>query len=88
MPTEIFAKKGTVLKADMEIAFAIIVNDSDKNAPGQAGWVGWGNQTIVFGKKPRRNADACAGQTDPRRRSQRESFRLLGRPQEIEQDNG
>jgi len=52
MPTEIFAKKGTVLKAGMEIAFAIIVNDSDKNAPGQTGWVGWGNHTIVFGKNP------------------------------------
>lgn len=52
MPTEIFAKKGTVLKAGVEIAFAIIINDSDKNAPGQTGWVGWGNHTIVFGKNP------------------------------------
>jgi hypothetical protein len=52
MPTEILAKKGTVLKAGMEIAYAMIVNDSDKNAPGQTGWVGWGNQTIVFGKNP------------------------------------
>jgi len=52
MPVEIFAKKGTVLKAGMEIAFAIIVNDSDEDAPGQTGWVGWGNHTIVFGKNP------------------------------------
>jgi len=51
MPTSIIAKKGTTLKAGMEIAFAIIVNDSDKDFPGQAGWVGWGNHTIVFGKK-------------------------------------
>lgn len=52
MPTEIFAKKGTKLKGGVEIAFAMIVCDSDKNAPGQTGWVGWGNHTIVFGKKP------------------------------------
>lgn len=52
MPTEIFAKKGTKLEAGMEIAFAIIANDSDQNAKGQTGWVGWGNQTIVFGKNP------------------------------------
>ncbi len=52
MPTDIFAGKGKELKAKMEIAFAIIVNDSDKNAPGQTGWVGWGNHTIVFGKNP------------------------------------
>lgn len=50
MPTEIFAKKGTKLKAGKKIAFAIIINDSDKNAKGQKGWVGWGNHTIVFGK--------------------------------------
>lgn len=52
MPTSIFAKKGFELKPGVEIAFAIIVNDSDKNAPGQTGWVGWGNQTIVWGKNP------------------------------------
>jgi len=52
MPTEIFAKRGTALKAGMEIAFAIIINDSDKDAPGQTGWVGWGSHTIVFGKNP------------------------------------
>jgi len=52
MPVEIFAKKGTTLKAGQEIAFAIIINDSDKNAPGQTGWIGWGNHTIVFGKNP------------------------------------
>jgi hypothetical protein len=52
MPTEIFAKKGTKLKAGTEIAFAIIVNDSDKDAPGQTGWIGWGNETIVNGKNP------------------------------------
>ena len=52
MLTEIFAKKGTKLKGGMEIAYAMIINDSDKNAPGQTGWVGWGNHTIVFGKKP------------------------------------
>jgi hypothetical protein len=52
MPTEIFAKKGAQLEAGMELAFAIIANDSDKNAKGQKGWVGWGSQTIVFGKNP------------------------------------
>jgi hypothetical protein len=52
MPSDIFAKKGTTLKAGMEIAFAIIINDSDKDAPGQTGWIGWGNHTIVFGKNP------------------------------------
>lgn len=52
MPTDIFAGRGKELKPKMEIAFAIIVNDSDKNAPGQTGWVGWGNHTIVFGKNP------------------------------------
>jgi len=52
MPSDIFAKKGTELKAGAQIAFAIIFNDSDKNAPGQTGWVGWGNHTIVFGKNP------------------------------------
>ena len=50
MPTEIFAKKGTELEPGKKIAFAIIVNDSDENAKGQTGWVGWGNHTIVFGK--------------------------------------
>jgi hypothetical protein len=52
MPVEIFAKKGTKLEAGKKIAFAIIANDSDKNAKGQTGWVGWGNHTIVFGKNP------------------------------------
>ncbi len=52
MPAEIMADKGTVFEAGMEIAFAIIVNDSDKDAPGQTGWVGWGSHTIVFGKNP------------------------------------
>ena len=52
MPVEIFAKKGTKLEAKQKIAFAIIANDSDKNAKGQKGWVGWGNHTIVFGKNP------------------------------------
>jgi len=52
MPTEIFVKKGTKLESGKKIAFAIIANDSDKNAPGQTGWVGWGNHTIVFGKNP------------------------------------
>jgi hypothetical protein len=52
MPTDIFAKKGTKLKAGVEIAYAMIVNDSDKDAPGQAGWVGWGNHALVNGKKP------------------------------------
>jgi hypothetical protein len=36
----------------MEIAFAIIANDSDPGAEGQTGWIGWGNHTIVFGKNP------------------------------------
>lgn len=52
MPVEIFAEKGTELTAGMGIAFAIIANDSDPGAEGQAGWVGWGNQAIVFGKNP------------------------------------
>lgn len=50
MPTEIFADDGTELEAGMKVAFAIIANDSDENAKGQKGWVGWGNHTIVFGK--------------------------------------
>jgi len=52
MPVGIIAKAGTELKAGMEIAFAIITNDSDNNAPGQTGWIGWGNHTIVYGKNP------------------------------------
>lgn len=52
MPVDIIAKPGTELKPGMEIAFAIIVNDSDLDAKGQTGWVGWGNHTIVFGKNP------------------------------------
>lgn len=52
MPVDIIAAPGTELKAGMEIAFAIIVNDSDLDAKGQTGWVGWGNHTIVFGKNP------------------------------------
>lgn len=52
MPVEIIAEAGTQLVPDMEIAFAIIVNDSDLDAKGQAGWVGWGSQTIVYGKNP------------------------------------
>jgi len=27
-------------------------NDSDQDAKGQKGWVGWGNHTIVYGKNP------------------------------------
>jgi len=52
MPVEIIAAAGTQLVPDMEIAFAIIINDSDLNAKGQAGWVGWGSHTIVYGKNP------------------------------------
>jgi hypothetical protein len=52
MPVEIFADKGTELGGGMEIAFAIIANDSDPGAEGQTGWIGWGNHTIVFGKNP------------------------------------
>jgi len=52
MPSNIVGKKGLEFKGGMEIAFAIIINDSDKDAPGQKGWVGWGNHTIVFGKNP------------------------------------
>lgn len=52
MPVGIIAAPGTQLKEGMEIAFAIIINDSDLNAKGQAGWVGWGNHTIVYGKNP------------------------------------
>jgi len=36
--------------ADEEIGFGMICNDGDGAAPGQAGWVGWGTQSIVFGK--------------------------------------
>jgi len=43
---------GSELKPGRKIAFAIIANDSDENSPGQAGWVGWGNNTIVWGKNP------------------------------------
>lgn len=52
MPIDIFADKNFQLKAGAEIAFALIINDSDEDAPGQTGWIGWGNHTIVFGKKP------------------------------------
>ena len=52
MPLEIIADAGTTLTPGMEIAFAIINNDSDLDAPGQGGWVGWGSETIVFGKNP------------------------------------
>lgn len=52
MPAEIIGGKGEEFKAGMEIAFAIIINDSDQDAKGQTGWVGWGNHTIVFGKNP------------------------------------
>jgi hypothetical protein len=38
-------------EANSQIGFAMICNDSDKAAPGQAGWVGWGSQAIVFGKQ-------------------------------------
>ena len=51
MDTEIF-DDGIELEAGRQIAFAIIANDSDEDAPGQTGWVGWGSQTIVFGKNP------------------------------------
>jgi hypothetical protein len=52
MPADIIGGKGEEFNPGMEIAFAIIINDSDENAVGQTGWVGWGNQTIVFGKNP------------------------------------
>ncbi len=52
MPVGIFAEKGTELSGGMEIAFAIIANDSDPGEEGQLGWIGWGNHTIVFGKNP------------------------------------
>ena len=52
MPIDIFADRGFKLEPKVEIAFAIIINDSDKDAEGQTGWVGWGNNTIVFGKNP------------------------------------
>ena len=51
MNTDIF-DAGEELKPGKKIAFAIIVNDSDEDAPGQAGWAGWGNNTIVWGKNP------------------------------------
>lgn len=52
MPAEIIGGKNFDFKAGMEMAFAIIINDSDQDAKGQTGWVGWGSQTIVFGKNP------------------------------------
>ncbi|MCD6506553.1 hypothetical protein J7M22_07990 [Candidatus Poribacteria bacterium] len=54
MPSDIVksTEGGVKFKPGMEIAFAIIVNDSDEDAIGQTGWVGWGNHTIVFGKNP------------------------------------
>ncbi|MBD3183722.1 choice-of-anchor D domain-containing protein, partial [Candidatus Poribacteria bacterium] len=36
----------------MEIAFAIIVDDSDTDATGQGGWIGWGSHAIAYGKNP------------------------------------
>jgi len=57
MPVGIIAAAGTRLIAGKEIAFAIIINDSDLNAKGQTGWVGWGNHAIVFGKKTRSDAN-------------------------------
>jgi hypothetical protein len=36
--------------AGKQIGFGLIYNDSDKDHPGQTGWVGWGSQAIVFGK--------------------------------------
>lgn len=32
------------------LGFGVIANDGDPDAPGQAGWVGWGSGGIVFGK--------------------------------------
>jgi len=52
MPVDIIAAPGTTLSPGMEIAFAMINNDSDVDAPGQTGWIGWGSDTIVFGKNP------------------------------------
>ena len=52
MPGDIIGGRGTEFTAGMEMAFAIIANDSDENAKGQKGWVGWGNHTIVHGKNP------------------------------------
>jgi hypothetical protein len=52
MPAEIIGGKNESFEPGREIAFAIIVNDSDEDAKGQKGWVGWGNLTIVFGKNP------------------------------------
>jgi len=51
MNTDIF-DEGLELQAGQKIAFAIIINDSDEDAKGQKGWVGWGNHTIVHGKSP------------------------------------
>ncbi|MFC1714298.1 sugar-binding protein [Candidatus Poribacteria bacterium] len=51
MDTEIF-DEGEELKTGKKIAFALIANDSDEDAKGQTGWVGWGNNTIVHGKNP------------------------------------
>lgn len=36
--------------ANSEIGLGMICNDGDEDAPGQMGWVGWGSQSIVFGK--------------------------------------
>jgi hypothetical protein len=52
MPIDIVAAPDTKLEAGTEIAFALIVNDSDQDAKGQQGWVGWGCHCIVFGKNP------------------------------------
>ncbi len=52
MPAEIIGGKGEEFTEGREMAFAIIANDSDEDAAGQKGWVGWGNHTIVFGKNP------------------------------------
>lgn len=50
LPVELFADDDLELEAGKKIAFAIIINDSDDDAKGQCGWVGWGNHTIVHGK--------------------------------------
>lgn len=52
MDAEIIGGKNESFEPGREIAFAIIANDSDEDAKGQKGWVGWGNLTIVFGKNP------------------------------------
>ena len=52
MTGEMIGDVGTEFGPGMEIAFAIVINDSDEDAKGQGGWIGWGSRAITYGKNP------------------------------------